>query len=326
VQMASFARKVVSLLKRVPIFADAYRTLRLSYTYRTLRLFYMLRRTGSGPFVYWADPGHYYSAIPNMKELLASSQMLAEQSRSESSGIDLREEAQLTLLDAFSRYYSDSPFVEMPDKPMRYYYPNGWFECGDAVILYCVLRHYEPRRVIEIGSGFSSAALLDVNELFLRNDVQMTFIEPNPERLLSLLTQGGETRHNILRDRVQNVPLELFQTLSANDILLVDSSHVVKAGSDVGYILFNILPALKPGVVVHFHDVFWPFEYPQKWILQGRAWNEAYFLRSFLQYNAIFEVIYFNSFMVNHHAKLVRERMPLCLWEPGSSLWLRKVA
>ena len=179
--------------------------------------------------------------------------------------------------------------------------------------------------------------MLDVNDLFLDGKVHFTFVEPHPKggkRLLRLLTQDDKSKHTILRKQAQDVPLEVFQTLSANDILFIDSSHVGKVGSDVTHTLFRVLPELKPGVIVHFHDIYWPFEYPQEWILEaGIAWNEAYFLRAFLQYNEAFDIMYFNSFLAQRHADTLRRKMPLSLkvsqltLKGGgpSSLWLKKV-
>jgi len=107
--------------------------------------------------------------------------------------------------------------------------------------------------------------------------------------------------------------------------LFVDSSHVSKIGSDVNRIVFDILPILKPGVLVHFHDVLWPFEYPLQWIMEGKAWNEAYLLRAFLQYNSHFEIVLLNSFVGNVFKEFMEANMPTFLKEPGGSLWLRKV-
>ncbi|PON13546.1 hypothetical protein C2W62_33810 [Candidatus Entotheonella serta] len=151
-----------------------------------------------------------------------------------------------------------------------------------------MLRRQHPRRVIEIGSGFSSSVMLDVNDLFLDNSVQFTFIEPYPERLFEQFRDDDQQRHTVIEKPLQDVLLSLFRELSAGDILFIDSSHVVKIGSDVAYILFHILPALQSGVLIHFHDILWPFEYPEDWIFEGRAWNEAYVLRSFLQFNHMF--------------------------------------
>jgi len=298
----------------------------LRHIYGALRLYYyMFPKTGSGPLVYQTPPGHFYSPIPDRKDVLARAQVLFDRDTDECPGIDLRKEAQFQLLDSFSHYYNDLPFSATSRETTRYYYPNLLFSLADAIPLYSVLRHFQPHSVIEIGSGFSSAAMLDINDLFLQKQVHFTFVEPYPERLLKLLTREDKNTHAILDLKVQEVPLEVFHTLSANDILFVDSSHVVKTGSDVAYILFDILPELRPGVIIHFHDIFWPFQYPERWILEeGWMWNEAYFLRSFLQYNTTFKIIYFNSFIEERHPGILREKMPLCLESPGSSLWLQK--
>jgi predicted O-methyltransferase YrrM len=317
IQNAPWAKKAKALLVQIPI---------VSYVYRPLKLSYVLLKTDSFRFLDYHPPGHYHSPIPDFKQISAGSRESGVQSARECLDIDLREEAQLTLLKDFSRYYADLPFSDKPGEATRYYYQNIWFSYGEAIILYSVMRHSEPRRVIEIGSGFSSAAMLDVNDRFLRDTVHFTFIDPHPDRLLGLLTPRDKEKHVILHKQVQDVPLETFERLSANDILFIDSSHVVKIGSAVNHIMFNILPRLRPGVIVHFHDIFWPFEYPREWFSEGRAWNEAYFLRAFLQYNKAFEITYFNSFMAEHHVDLLRKRMPLCTKEPGSSLWLRKIA
>ena len=125
---------------------------------------------------------------------------------------------------------------------------------------------------------------------------------------------------------VQDVSPEHFQSLEANDVLFIDSSHVMKVGSDVVYLLSDVLPSLKRGVVVHFHDIFWPFEYPESWLLDGRAWNEAYGLKAFLQFNSSFEIVFFNSYLSVHHRNILERHLPLFLRNPGGSLWLRKTA
>jgi hypothetical protein len=111
-----------------------------------------------------------------------------------------------------------------------------------------------------------------------------------------------------------------------NDILFIDSSHVIKAGSDVSYLFNEVLPYLRPGVIVHFHDIMWPFEYPLDWYLRrGWLWNEAYFLRAFLQFNSAFEVLFFNAFLDQFYQPDVQHILPEFTQELGSSLWLRKV-
>jgi hypothetical protein len=174
--------------------------------------------------------------------------------------------------------------------------------------------------------------MLDINDLFLNKEVDFTFIEPFPDRLLSLLTENDKSKVKVETKPVQEVELSIFSSLEANDILFIDSSHVAKINSDVLHIIFHILPRLKKGVIIHFHDVLWPFEYPKNWLEEGRAWNEAYFLRAFLQNNVSFEILYFNSYMALHHMNMLEKMMPKILKEPTSrvtpgntSLWLRKL-
>jgi hypothetical protein len=196
------------------------------------------------------------------------------------------------------------------------------------------LRHFRPRRLIEVGSGFSSAAMLETRDRFFPGQLEFTFIEPYPERLYSLLSDDDRRVCRILAQPVQDVDLSVFDALGENDILFVDSSHIGRVHSDLLHILFNVLPRLQKGVIVHFHDILWPFEYPRNWIeSEGRAYNEAYFLRAFLQYNPAFEVLYFNDFMKVHHRDEVIKALPLAMKQPtqgvtegSSSLWLRKVS
>jgi hypothetical protein len=187
-----------------------------------------------------------------------------------------------------------------------------------------MIRHLKPRRIIEIGSGFSSCVTLDTNELFLDSSIKTTFIEPNPDLLLSLIKKNDKNKIKIIPKRLQDISLKVFGELGVNDILFIDSTHVSKINSDVNRIFFEILPALSSGIYIHFHDVFFPFEYSKAWIYEGRAWNEAYLLRSFLQYNSEFSVVLMNTFIRHFHESFFREKMPLCLKDPGGSLWIRK--
>ncbi|MGC8839846.1 MAG: class I SAM-dependent methyltransferase [Candidatus Sumerlaeaceae bacterium] len=240
-------------------------------------------------------------------------------------GIDLRPEAQRALLRDYAAYASELPFPEQPAADFRYYYENDFFSYADAIFLYSFLRHFHPRRVVEVGSGFSSALMLDTAERFLDPPPQFIFIEPFPEqRLEHLLRQTDRSRVTILRQPLQATPLEVFRQLDGGDLLFIDSSHVLKCGSDVQRLLFEILPALPSGVFVHFHDVFYPFEYPAHWLREGRYWNEDYFLRAFLYANALWEVVFFNTYVAHFFRSDLETLMPLCLRNPGGSLYLRR--
>ena len=174
--------------------------------------------------------------------------------------------------------------------------------------------------------------MLDVNEKFYDDKIDLTFIEPSPDRLLGLMKEKDRERCRILQKPVQEVSSALFSSLGEDDILFIDSSHVAKTGSDVLHLFFNVLPSLSKGVIVHFHDVLWPFEYPNAWLECGRAWNEAYMLRAFLQYNSAFRILYFNSMIEAYHSHFLGSEMPLVVKKPSSpitpgntSLWIRKI-
>src|SRR5207249_3499894 len=157
----------------------------------------------------------------------------------------------------------------------------------------------KPRRIIEVGSGYSSCAMLDTSELFFGGGIECCFIEPHPELLLSLVKPEDRERQTfrLLAKKLQEVDLAEFAALGEGDILFVDSSHVAKVGSDVNHLFSNVLPMLNRGVHIHFHDIFHPFEYPKEWVYRGISWNEAYVLKAFLQYNGAFRITFFNTFL-----------------------------
>ena len=272
----------------------------------------------------FVPPGHFYSPIPSVDEIKKDEAKIFETVTRCIAGIDLHEVEQFNLLDQFVAYYDEMPFSSKKGGQLRYYFDNPAYSYSDAILLYCMIRFLKPKRIVEVGSGFSSCVMLDTNELFFNNTIQTTFIEPYPELLRSLVKQMDQMRIQMIPHRLQDVDLEIFRMLDANDILFIDSTHICKTNSDVNRVLFEILPHLVPGVHIHFHDIFWPFEYPKKWVYEGRAWNEVYMLRAFLQYNETFRVVLMNTFMEHFHAAFFREQMPLCLKDPGGSVWIRK--
>jgi hypothetical protein len=286
-------------------------------------------RLPASPFIRSYPPGTFYSPVPSAEDIPERIDKLSK----DIPGIDLREQAQLALLEELGHAYRDMPFRDAASPELRFHLDNEYYSYFDAVVLFTTLRQAKPRRVVEIGSGFSSAVMLDTRDWFreIDRDMHLTFVDPYPERLESLLRPDDHARCSVLAQKVQDVPLATFTELEANDVLFVDSSHVVKVGSDVAWIVFEILPRLAPGVIVHFHDIPYPFEYPLHWLRAGRAWNEAYVLRAFLQFNHAFEIRFFNDFMATHHADEVLARMPVAmkpssfeLTVPASSLWLTR--
>jgi predicted O-methyltransferase YrrM len=228
-------------------------------------------------------------------------------------GVDLRATAQLSLLDKLAPLFGEIPHE-------RYRVDNNMFAPADAALYHALLRHAPPRRVVEIGSGYSTAVLLDTAEQ-CELKVDVTCVEPYPERLLGLLRDGDDIR--LIREPVQDAPLEIMTSLEADDILFIDSSHVAKAGSDVVWLLLRVLPRLAPGVLVHIHDVFWPFEYPQDWLDEHRDWNEDYLVNAFLCDNNAWEMVLFGSWLWETYPS----RIPPALRDPKpGSLWIRRVS
>lgn len=272
----------------------------------------------------FVPPGHFYSALPAIEQVRQDAGRIFGSFPRQVGGLNLDEQGQLQLLEKLAVFYADMPFQAEKQDHLRYYFNNPAYSYSDAILLYSMMRLLQPKRIVEIGSGFSSCLMLDTNDLFFGGSIAATFIEPYPELLESLLTQADRQRVRIVPARLQDVDPAEFAALEANDILFVDSTHVSKIDSDVNRILFDILPSLAPGVHVHFHDIFYPFEYPAEWVFEGRAWNEAYILRAFLQFNSEFSVVLMNTFMQRFHEAFFREKMPLCLENPGGSIWLRR--
>jgi predicted O-methyltransferase YrrM len=231
--------------------------------------------------------------------------------------LDLRVDEQLALADVIA-----PKWPEFSQSWSRFTNPtNGVFELADGAVYYSMLTTLRPKRIVEVGSGFSSAIALDVRDQELQ-DLQLTFIDPNPAHLNELLNENDYTRITIHKDLVQNVPIELFDTLENDDILFIDSTHVIGKGTDVNWLFFQVLPRLRPGVIVHFHDIFFPFEYPDAWA--DWPFNEIYLLQAFLSYNNMFQIMFFNNWFWREHIDIVNRYLPEgAIGTPGS-IWLRK--
>jgi hypothetical protein len=282
-----------------------------------------MKKSDKDRFPEFVPPGHFFSPIPNLREVNDNERRIWRYPR-QFPGIDLNEEEQLKLFELFASYYEDFPYLSASASGLRYSADNGAFSLADAFSLSCMIRHLHPKKIIEIGSGHSSCVTLDMNELFFGGRIDCIFVEPFPELFLSLLKSEDAGNIKLIHRKAQDVDLSLFKTLDAGDILFIDSTHVSKIDSDVNYLIFQVLPILNQGVHVHFHDVIYPFEYPRAWVYEGRAWNEAYLLRGFLQYNIAFKIVFFSSFLVHFFQTHFEERLPLYLGNSGASIWLRR--
>ncbi len=274
----------------------------------------------------FVPPGHFYSPIPSVGDVDRYRDASTEPPPDDLTAIDLRVDAQVRLFESWSAMLAEQPFSDERDPATRYWFENPSFSYGDALALYCMLRELEPSRVIEIGSGWSSCVVLDTAERFLRSWPDITFVEPYPEQLNALVREDDLRRSRLLPVPVQEVALAEFEQLTAGDVLFIDSTHVSRVGSDVNYEIFEILPRLQAGVYVHFHDIFYPFDYPVPWVEEGRGWNEAYVLRAFLEFNPAFEIVLFNDLLSRRLGPRLAEACPTWAKNPGGSFWLRKTA
>jgi len=275
--------------------------------------------------VEFVQPGHFNSPIPSIKDIKNKENLIFGNIPKYLPGLDLNEEEQLAYFKEFKLYYKDLPFRDKKVQNLRFYYDNPAYSYSDSILLYCMMRKAKPKQIIEVGSGYSSCVMMDTNEIFFSENIKITFIEPYPDLLFSLMKEKDKNRYEIVSSNLQEINLDKFNALKENDILFIDSTHVSKINSDVNCIFFNILPKLNKGVYIHFHDIFYPFEYPKEWIYEGRAWNEIYLLRAFLQYNNSFKIIFLNTFLEYFYKNEFEKDMPLCLKNPGGSIWIKKI-
>lgn len=199
---------------------------------------------------------------------------------------------------------------------------NHQFGRLDARILAATLRHHAPARIIEVGSGFSTLIMDSVVAGHLRDRTRVTAIEPFPRAFLA------DLKHVELRQsKVQDVAPATFDQLQAGDVLFIDSSHVCKTGSDVHFLFFEILPRLKPGVLIHLHDIWLPLEYPQEWVLtEARSWNEQYLLRALLSGSDVYQVEMAASFLCRYMRPALEQALGPLLdaGAVSTAFWMRK--
>jgi hypothetical protein len=261
-------------------------------------------------------PGHYHSPVPALDEV--PEQLFGP--RDDLPGIDFRVEEQLTLAALLAPYAAEIPFRSEAVDGLRYRLSNPFFYAADGFIYYCLLRHWKPKRIVEVGSGFSTALALDTADRFGDVAPLLTAIDPNPGRLRSLVRPGD--RLEIVEAPVQTVDATVFDQLESGDILFIDSSHVAKIGSDVNRLFLEILPGLPAGVRVHVHDMFYP-EYPRQFVRGGMHWNEAYLVRAMLTKSTWLRVVWWNAYLAATRGAQVESLLPG--WDastPCSSLWM----
>jgi hypothetical protein len=282
----------------------------------------VLKSAGSSGL--YSSPGHFYSPIVNPTEAIKYVNDLQTGDCAKQLFPAVDNDTIFATFEKLSRHFSRSGEFLRSGR-YRYFESTNYFCLGDAYIYSAFISDLTPRLIIEVGSGFSSACALDTVDQ-LNIDTQFVFIEPNPDRLFKLISSADRSRVTIFEIGVQHVSLSVFDRLEAGDILFLDTTHIFKTGSDVTHELFQIIPRLKPGVIIHFHDIFDKWEYPTNWIGdQNRSWNEIYALRAFLMFNKEFEIIYFNDFMWQNFKDRIDRTALGSVNAAGSGLYLRKL-
>lgn len=282
-------------------------------------------------FVRWQQagftlyPNHYYSPVPDLTRLTPEQ----TSRRTCMAGIEFDTSEMLRLAESFhSRFVSEYEqfSTALPNKENRFHYGNGVYERIDAEILHCMIRNFRPKRVIEIGSGFSSLITASACQLNKAEGypVEFSLVEPFPNDFIRVTIPGISHLHCM---GVEDCPIQMFEELEAGDILFIDSSHVIRSGNDVEYEYFEIIPRLKPGVIIHIHDIFLPFRYPENWIREEHIfWNEQYLVEAMLMHNPSFKVLWAGCHMHTEHPEKLAELFPGYdpkLMLPGS-LWMKR--
>jgi hypothetical protein len=270
---------------------------------------------------------NYYSPIPETSAL--SDDIWKKES--ELVGIDMNENYQLELLSkAFSKFGKECTFPEkQTNVAYEYFQENRWFPPLDAGVLHCMIRHFQPERVVEIGSGFStyvSAKASLLNKESGGVECELSAIDPYPNETLK---RGFRGLSRLITKRVEQVELSFFSQLRENDILFIDTSHVSRIGGDVNYIYLEILPRLNRGVIIHVHDIFFPKEYPREWVCNnGWFYSEQYILHAFLAFNTAFRAMWCTSYMLSRYKDNLQSVFPNYIHEyadrPACSFWMQR--
>jgi hypothetical protein len=284
-----------------------------------------LKNTTSTLHTLYVPPGHFFSPVVDPAE---ADRHISRLERNPIplllDGIRIDREKMIEKWNNLLLFLNNIPFSQFKASGFRYAFENPAYSWGDGSILYAMLRSHQPRRVIEVGSGWSSACALDTVGTYFKRECEFTFVDPYPQLLISLIGKVT-TNVRIIEMPIQQVPLATFSVLQAGDILFIDSTHVLRTGSDVCFELFEILPRLAVGVLVHFHDMYWPFEYPRLWAVdENRSWNELYAVRAFLTNNDDWNIIFFNDYFAKTERKLIAASYPDFLKNSGGALWLQR--
>jgi hypothetical protein len=276
-------------------------------------------------------PVHFYSPVLDIDDL---EQRQIWDRISPMAGIKVDVEKQLSFLTHLGKTFGNEcqwP-QQMTSDDFQFYTHNGSFSYGCASALYTIIRNFKPHKVIEIGSGNSSlivSSALQKNGFEDPNHIsEYTIIDPYPNRIVQ---KGLPGNINLIKERVELQNIAIFEQLGENDILFVDSGHTVRQGGDVNYIYLDILPLLKPGVLIHIHDIGLPYDYPKVYATNPNFrvfWTEAYLLQAFLAFNSAFEILLMMNMIQTQFMDKFCAAFPHfdleTNWANSSSFWIRR--
>jgi predicted O-methyltransferase YrrM len=273
-------------------------------------------------------PTGFYFPIPDTDAL--NERIWTEPS--EMHGIDMRLEAQAELLQELMKGPLDE-YHQLPEEPRAdrsIYTRKGGFGMFDGALLYGMIRKHKPKRILEVGCGqstlLSRIALRRNREENPEQAGKLTSIDPYPRDYLSNIE---DKYTEMVKSKVEELPFSTFEALEAGDILFIDSSHTVHIGGDTVFEILEILPRLQVGVLVHIHDICFPFNYPKSFVVDRQNfWAEQYLLQAFLAFNSAFQVRWSLTYMQAYRQEALADAFSY--YQPGlrnmGSAWIERIA
>lgn len=276
----------------------------------------ILLRVGVFPII-----DHYYEPLINQKHL-----RYPTSKHRNLPSIDINTSEQLQLLDTFTYQNELQSISFKSDSIIKYGYDNTYFGPGDAEFLYSIIRLRKPKKIVEIGSGYSTLMAIEAIAKNKSEDVGYTCehicIEPYENNWLE------QCNVKIVRELVENVDVNIFTSLEENDIFFIDSTHMIRPQGDVLYEYFEIMPLLKSGVIIHIHDIFTPRDYPHDWLFYHHLfWNEQYLVEALLSFTDKFKILAALNYLKKDYTDVFHKAFPVSgsgvsTYEP-TSFWLK---
>ena len=261
---------------------------------------------------------HYYEPLFDYRKIPRSDDTITH--------LRFNDEAQLSFLKNFNFGPELSVIAQDQTAPGEYYYRNGSFGSGDAELYYSIIRKFKPKKILEIGSGYSTLIALKARDRNSMEDdksaTEIICVEPYEMRYL----ESKNVR--LIREKIEDLGPQIFNELNAGDVFFIDSSHIIRPGGDVTYLILKILPMVKSGVMIHFHDIFLPRQYPLAWLRdEFRMWNEQYLLEALLIGNERFEIVSSLNYLKHKYHGHLANPFPVLAGDDDRepcSFWIRK--